>query len=325
MADIVTFITIERFQGDATAWDDFAERCGASFRGAYRAWTWQLDHHLPRQIKRFSCYTHIGNESVKIAQAAIGISPKMRVFTEGLMILPEFATLWQTTMAALLRTLSDGRYHYGSPWSLEPSREATFRDMGLSVTRVQPVTIYAVDLSRYATWDDYIKSIATNARRNMRKAEKANIIITSASGRASLRLAIPLIRLRKELFNRKSVTLSMSRYVMRFVLRILTMRRATFISIARDGERITAAFAGTLFGANTYYLESGAAKDNNGASWLLILTMIRRAYEHDPTGRFVIGFHLDGRPLNDGLTFFRNQCLSQLYTTSEVTFDYGRL
>jgi hypothetical protein len=268
----------------------------------------------------------VGN--LKIAQIAIGFGGRCRVFAEGLQILPEFQSLWGHVMGAFLTHLGDGEYRYGSPWSLEPPRESELALIsGVSLIATQPITVFAVDFGRWESWDEYVKAISTNARRNANRATKTynTVSIVRRSSFAAIMHLYPLLVLRKKLFDRKQLEYSWPKLTIRFLLRMVAMREKSFTAIARADGVLSAAFGGIEFGPNTYYLESGAIENNNGLSWFLLLRMLRDAYDRAPLGRFVTGYNLETSDSADvGLSRFRAQCRAVAHPTSEVVFAYRR-
>jgi hypothetical protein len=319
----INTITIEGYRDNEVAWNDFATRCGGSFRFAYRATlAWQFDYHIPLRVRRVSCF--IGRK--KIAQVAIGISRHRRVFAEGLALLPEHQTLWAAVMKAIFDHFGAGTYHYGSPWSLERSREQDLRWIhGVALISVLPITVFAIDFSRWASWEDYIRAISSNARRNARRAANDSVLIRCNSGMMALSDAHHLFRLSRDLCRRKNLKFSLTNKLLRFITRVYAMKHYHFVAVAYRSQRVLAVLSGISFGKNTYYIESGALKDNRGSSWLLMLDMIRQAYDRSPNGHFVTGFWRSDTEIvaKEGLEFFRHQCQSHPEETSEIIFRYA--
>jgi hypothetical protein len=276
-------------------------------------------------LRRFSCY--IGD--LKIAQIAVGFGHRVRIFAEGLQILPEFQWLWRHVIGAFLMHLGDGDYRYGSPWSLEAPRENELASIpGVSLISSQAITVFSVDFDRWDSWDAYLAAISTNAKRNAKRATKTytDVSINRRSSFSSMIDIYPLLVLRKNLSDRRRIHFSWSKLTLRFLLRTFAMREKSFTALARGDGVLIAAFGGIEFGPNTYYLESGSIKENNGMSWFLMLRMLRDAYDRAPHGHFVTGFNCEtgDNGADAGLTFFRSQCNATTHPTSEVVFAYRR-
>jgi hypothetical protein len=324
-ATLAPEISMKRCRDAADEWDQFAMRCGASFRAGYHAArAWQLDHHLFFRLRRFCCYLRHEDRPIKIAQVAVGFGWHRRVFAEGLMLLPEYEQIWGDVLAVVLSRLGAGVYHYGSPWSLEPSREAALASTpGITVIDVRHITVDVIDFAGWDSWCTYLKNVSTNAKRNARRAEKTftTCVVETYSGAAALKHLHHRLTLHKVLRRRKGLRISTHDLVLRYVTRVMAMGRNAFTSIAYADGVPTATFSGVMFGSVTYYLEAGSLDERNGVSWLLTLRMIRDAYERAPTGRFVISYRRADRPDHPGLAFFRSQCCATSVSTSEVVFQ----
>lgn len=307
-------------------WDRLAGACNASFRcGYHAARAWQLDHHVWCRMRRYAFHLGDATES-RIGQVAIGTGSRVRAFADGLQLLPHHADHWASCMRTLLETLGPGVYHYGSRWNLEPARdEACAQISGVHVVDVRAITMYAVHFARWSTWDAYIRDVSENARRNARKAAKLGprLSIEIGYGARMLRYAHDLLRLRRDLYARKGVAFSMRINLFRLLLRAVAMRDQAFIAIARRDNNVIAAFGGITFGRDTYFMDSAAVPDDDGAYWFLMLRMLEDAYRRAPQGRFVTGAYYANTPVSKGLDFFRYQCRAEGHATSEFTFRYG--
>ena len=97
-------------------------------------------------------------------------------------------------------------------------------------------------------------------------------------------------------------------------------------SVIRNGRKVLAAFFGATFGEMTYYFDGASRRRNGGASWRLVLEMMRRAYQQAPKGKFVMGYvdyAIHDKALSDGLIWSRTACRASEYPTSIVTFQYS--
>lgn len=76
------------------------------------------------------------------------------------------------------------------------------------------------------------------------------------------------------------------------------------------------------FGPDTFYLTGGSSADSDGASWLMLVTLLKRQWDRDRNGRFVLGFvdlaqEGEGR---EGLLRQRNSLRKSDLDTSIVRF-----
>src|ERR1700761_4987647 len=91
----------------ATAWDEFAQRCGASHRCALdHVRSWRLRYRL-RFIELFSV---VDGRRHKIGQCAIAWKGRSGRFLDSLQMLPGFDDHWKPAMTAVLRSVGPGRY-----------------------------------------------------------------------------------------------------------------------------------------------------------------------------------------------------------------------
>jgi hypothetical protein len=311
---------------ERTAWDALAQECGASFRCGYRASSgWQLDHHRVFRMQRYALWLQGSDHREQIGQVAIGLGPRVRVFADGLQLRPQHAHRWREAMSAVLSAAGPGIYRYGSRWSLEPRRESECASIaGVRVERVQPITMYAVDFTRWRSWECYASALSENARRNIRKAEKLGdaLNIDIRRGSEMLQLGRHLLQLRRGLYARKRIPFSMTTSALRLLLRAWALRDQAFIAVSRLNGEPVCAFGGIVFGDNTFFVDSGSIQEDRGSYWHLMSRMLRDAYERAPHGRFVTGAHYEGSPISPGLEFFRHQCRAEGSPTSEFEFSY---
>lgn len=307
-------------------WDDFAMACGASFRCAWHAlWAWQLDHHRLFRLRRLEILLVEDGRRTKIAQCAVGIGRRRRVFADSLQLLPGHAHRWSEVMQAVLRHLGPGAYHYGSQWNLEAPREPLLQALpGVVITQVEPITLDVVDFRQWPHWDGYLREVSSNAKRNAKRARETHpdLAVSLRHGLASLADWGALNGLRAQLSSRKALGLTLRRTLPRFLLRLAALGPRNFIAIARAGENGLAGFSGIDFGANTYFLEAGSGAVNQGASWYLMLGMLERAWRRAPQGAFIMGAQYERQVRDEGLAFSRRQCRVQRLPTSEILFEY---
>jgi hypothetical protein len=100
-------------------------------------------------------------------------------------------------------------------------------------------------------------------------------------------------------------------------------KHAVSAVVLLDG-RALAGFAGIEFGDQTYYMLGGSSGDNGGGAWLLMLTMIRRAYDRTGgAGKFLMGAVRSSEPGWENLSRSREQCRVVEFPSSTVTFTYS--
>ncbi|WP_428491965.1 hypothetical protein [Rhodopila sp.] len=320
--DAHSLFTVVRYRGSALGWDDFAIRCGGSFRTAYPAGRiaqigWGC-HRLTRLM--------ILRDGIRVGQTAVAVGLVNRYFVEGIQMFPGTPSRWRSIMQAVLRFLGPGNYRYGSPWSLEPARDRDLLAIGqICIKSSHPIDVFAIDFARWPSWEDYLKAVSSNAKRNAKKAMRTfdDLSFDHRTGLGCLRHAGPHVRLRYGLYTRKRLSPRVLRFATRFTVRVSVLKRRCFSITATGAGEVIAAFGGIRFGSNVYYLESSARKNNNGVSWLMMLRLIKQSYQRAPAGAFVTGYHRHGTPLSPGLEVFRAQCCAVAHPTSEILFSYA--
>ncbi|MBU8541459.1 GNAT family N-acetyltransferase [Falsiroseomonas tokyonensis] len=321
--DLAPAVTVRRVRLASSSvrdWEDFAGRCGASHHcamGHIRFW------RIFCRVELFEVFRSGDSWCSKIGQCAVAIGPRSRRFLDSLQLLPGHQDCWTGAMAAVLRALGPGTYRYGSTWSLERSRDQDLRDLaGVSIDHVACLAVQAVDFARWASWDQYLSAVSNNARRNAKKAAQCHpdIVLTIHEGLDMLGKVQLLTRLRGAMCRRKKLRFNMPRQWMRAFLRALIWRRQAFIATVGVCGQTLAMFSGIHFGGNTYYLEGAAPADNEGASWYLMLAMLRQSHEQNPEGRFVMGV----ADPDANLSRSRDQCRVSEHPASVIAFRYGR-
>jgi hypothetical protein len=310
---------------DPDEWDAFAQACGCSFRSGHswlRAWAlkWRIRYRLHVLELRAS--------GRRIGRCAVGVGARERIFLDRLQLAPDAGPdLWAEAMAAVLAHLGPGRYRYGWQLNLEPCRAAALRRLaGVTVETVQPLTVQAVDFRQWPSWDAYWKSTSNNTRRNAKRADAEGLRIEVRRGLASLRHAVPLVRLRSLMYERKGIRFEALKVLATYVAAYLGSPRYTLTSLVTDDEQALAGFSGMEFGPHTYYIDGGSRPANKGAAWALQRSMLQRAWERHP-GRalFVMGYvdyatHDDA--VGGGLLRSRKAVRASDYNTSVVTFSF---
>jgi hypothetical protein len=300
-------------------WDSFAEQCGASHHCAF-------DHiglwHLLGRVHYIEIFEAPGEARRKIGQCAVAEVHGIRRFLDGLQLLPDAGDMWAPVMSAVLEELGSGHYRYGSNWSLECPRDLDLLDLpGVAVQRADPVVVQAVDFSRWATWDDYAKSMSENVRRNANNARKSHpdLRVTEREGLSTVTKVQALIWFRAAMCRRKGLQFRIGHEWLRALVRAVVWRRHVVIASAEAHRRALAMFSGIRFGTSCYYLEGASRPDNSGASWHLMMTMLKSAYRRSPRGKFVMGVVEKDPNLNRS----RQQCRVSNYPGCLVEFNYA--
>jgi hypothetical protein len=258
---------------------------------------------------------------MKIGQCAISCG-RTRQFIGGLQLLPGFEDDWKPTMTAVLQALGPGRYQYGSTWDVESRRDRELRELdGVTIEHVEAHVMQAVDFSRWANWDAYLHDVSNNARRNARRATQSlpDLTLTVDLGLRTAGKVPMLTQLRGLMFRRKSLEFNFGREWLRSMLRAILWRRHAIIAAARTHDETLAMVSCIEFGANTFYLEGASRPTNGGAAWHLMLSMLKRAFDRDPAGKFVMGVVVDDADLSRS----REQCRVSAYPISTITFTYA--
>ena len=316
----------------AAAWDDFAQRCRASFRSSYRGGrAWQLEHHGLHRLRRLEVRRATDRGDEQVGQCAVGIGRRDRVFGDALQLLPGHGPLWPAAMAAVLDHLGPGSYVYGSHWSLEPPRESALAGTpGVAVGRVEATAVDAIEFARWPTWADYLRDVSGNVRRNLKRAAATRPelrLVDAAAGWAKYRHYAAAVRLRRALFDRKGVGRSTANMLVRSAVRLFWMRDYTRMAYLLAGDTVVASHVGIGFGPNVYYLEGAAAPRPPGLGWHLLMSRIELAYRQtNGTGTFVLGSDdgtQAGTPAWEGLRRSRRQCCATPTPTSVVRFTFA--
>lgn len=311
-------------------WDRFAEVCGGSLKSTRAHLVgWQLKNLPNYRLRLFDLYALDSTPPRKIGQCALGFAKTGRhVFIDRLQLLPPEAGLWTRAMDAILSRCGAGAYEYGWEINLEPAREVDLGDVaGVSVEAVRPLVVQAIDFSRWDTWDEYYWGMRKGARQSAQFAERdiIDLEFVTRKGWRSLLAAPALVRLKALMSARKKIPLRIARLVTSCVGSILLAPKQTITRVAKGGGAVLAAYYGVEFGANVYYLEAASLPNNQGASWALLISMIRRAFEQNPRGKFIMGYvdyAIHDEELGGGLLRSRSACRVTDYPTSIVDFSY---
>ena len=315
----------------AAGWDDLAQRCDGSDRCAHahlkRLWLRFLGLAVP---KTYGVYSGPRDSAELIGHFTIVDRHGYRQFYNGISLLPAFEPQRLEVFQRALNLLGPGDYEYGWSLSLEPSREAEFRCVsGVDIRHVQNVLVHAVDFSRWPDWEKYYRDISENSRRNAKKAEQAHpdMQIVVRKGFAALGALPNLLRLRTSLYRRKNLSFDSARVFLGYVGRILVCPAETTVAWAAAGAtaETLAVYHGVEFGQYSYYLDGAAALGAEGGAWSLLITMLRRAYDRTPTGKFIMGYMVvpPTKVVPEGLMRSRRAVRVNEYPTGIVQFRWA--
>lgn len=310
----------------ATEWDAFAQRCAGTYQCSYGYIALLRLTHARQIFEFFVNDRKIGQCAVAVPRIGRGV----RLFTDGIQLLPDLDFYWPLAMRAILDRLGPGRYRYGSVWSTIPSCLGELRRMpGITIIQDDLYQVQAVDFSKWPDWPGYHRALSSNAKRNAAKARKSDpdLRIMQVTGLKTLRYAGRMMLMRRATYRRKGAALDFLSASLRFLGRILFMRHYIFMTMIFFHGRLTAVVSGVRFGRHVYYLDGASVADNGGSSWYLLIDILRQTQTAYPTGMFVMGpdqaaFHI-GRAGWDNLLRQREQCKASNFPTSLVTFDYG--
>jgi len=311
---------------DSARWNAFAERNRSSVRlttGHLRGWA--VKHVGRRRLRLFEVHAGGGASGDVVAQCAVGTAGTDHVFLDRLVLAPS-AGPWPPVMAAVLTAVGPGTFSYGWELSMEPPREDDIAAIpGVTVTRVRPMVVEAVDFAAWPTWEEYWRAISTNVRRNVKKAQNEidGLQLDVRSGLGSLRHVPTIIRLRSTMYRRKGLRFRRTAAAVSAVAGIVSARRYALTAVATSSAGPMAAFHGLEFAGSTYYADGGSQAGNSGAAWYLITRMAQRAYDAHPHGRFVMGYvepAIHDEAVGGGLLRSRRSMRVTSYPTSTVTF-----
>jgi hypothetical protein len=99
-----------------------------------------------------------------------------------------------------------------------------------------------------------------------------------------------------------------------------------FVSVVRSGRKRLAAIGGVEFGSRLDFIDGGAAIQQPGAQWYLMIEALKEFHRKQPEGVFGMGFvdvdyALDEK-IEDGLLRFRKACQVTDSPTSVVEFRF---
>jgi hypothetical protein len=314
---------------DAEAWDQYASLAGGTMRSAHaHLRSLRTKYLLRRKVTTYgvflggpAAHTHIGHFTI----IARGLR---RSFYDGLKLQPEHQNLWVEAMQTALRALGPGTYEYGCAWALEPCRQDPLETIdGVVVSAVEPAVVQGIDYAQWASWDDYFLALNKNKRREAKNAKRRFAAMKQAvsRGHSAIWKIIPLARLRGHAHERKQIRFSPIWAGLRYLLDFALCPSQAIVAYV-EGDKHVRAIARTIeFGPISYYVDAGAAADNRGAAWRLVLSLIRDARERNPQGKFLLGYYYLSTATNPaGLGLLRARAALRVseWRTSLIRFDY---
>lgn len=318
---------------DRGAWDAFAHRHRASLRlTTAHLSAWALKHALRWRVR---LYVVTDPDGVRVAQGAVASRGTRRVFLDRLVTREDAGDgasgvgLWRRSMEAILREIGPCEVAYGWELSMEPPREDTLALMaGVEVIGVRPLIVEAVDFSAWASWEDYWRSVSTNVRRNVKKAENdiPGLSLDVRTGWSCLGHVATIVRLRSRMYRRKELAFRPLPALVSAAAGVLFGGRHVLTAVVRSDEGPLAAFNGADFAGTTYYTEGGSEASPHGAAWYLVTEMARRAYTAHPDGRFLMGYvepAIHDEAVGGGLLRSRRSMRVSAYPTSVVSFRWA--
>ncbi|WP_298670542.1 GNAT family N-acetyltransferase [uncultured Sphingomonas sp.] len=312
----------------AADWDDFAARCNGSWRSTGAQVRFLRWRHIHKSRFVALVVEDVEGSPRRVAQCMVETTGGVRMLYDGLLIAPEDEAMRGEAMLAVLRFLGPGTYSYGWTWSIAPKQEALLARLpGVRIESVRPLIFHAIDFSRWNSWPEYLSSISTNVRRNVKKAREnyADLEIQEHRGRAVLRDVPALTRMLKKTAERLGVNDFGPRILLRQILAVTPRSNLAVAMSARGGGAVLAALFGYEFGEQFYYWQGGSISDNGGGSWTLLLHAVERWYKRHPKGKFLMGFFDETMSAvrREGLLRQRSSLRPDEIATSIVRFQWS--
>lgn len=315
---------------DGESWDAFARRCAAGLRSSSsRLQSIRLKAPLGHSLQLWEVYVPRADGPRKIAQCAVAHHRGRTIFYDGLQVLPEALHLWPALMKELLAALGPGEFEYGWEWSLEPPREDELSTMaGVRILSVRAVDVHGVDFSRWPDWESYLRQVRKSVRYEAKIAEAKHpgLHLVHRRGWRALPSLATLNAARRGTLRRKGIPPKGFSTFAAHLVDTLMGRDLVLVATMRQGRRSLAWFFGHRFGALTYYWSGAQSPRAFGASWRLLLEMLKQAYDRDPGGKFLMGF-VDRPDPNahraEGLLNSREALRVSCWPTSRVRFAWS--
>jgi len=287
-----------------------------------------LRYFLRARAQVFQVWLNRDGEEIQIGHYTLVVSGRYRFFFDGIILYPEYAEHWTEAMVAALTQAGPGEYEYGWTWSIEPAREDALRAIpGVHVQKVRSLLVQGVDFANWPDWESYYGDISTNVRYDARKAEKArpDLHVEITTGLATLLKLPKLISMQTALYRRKGVSFAAGRVLLGYIFNVLLCPAQAMIAAAVDRGQVLAMHRDAQFGDYHYHVNAAAAPGIAGEARFLQLTMLRRAFEATPRGKFLLGYIDDPLPERaaTGLVQSRRFLRASNWPTSLVCFTWN--
>jgi hypothetical protein len=325
-----TFAVLRRSFGSVnkTDWNVFAALCDGGYRSSFRFLHATHVLRWPRtRIHLYEIHTKKGGQTIKIAQAAIRKTGNTFFFEDKLQILPGHEVDWCAIMTVLIGKIGPGDYCYGSLLNLEPSRHSDIATLpGVVINNCREIVVQYVDFAKWDSWEAYHSAISTNSKRNAKRAqtENAGIGFREARGLATLKGMGYLLKSREEMYSSKVIQFEKVRAALSYLGRIIGSGDQAFSAFITANSGYLASMSGVVFDNKTYYLDGGRRMAPRGASWFLMIEMLRTCYQRCAKGKFIMGYvdyALHDDNIGGGLLRSRQSCRTTDQPTSVVTFS----
>jgi hypothetical protein len=323
---VVSVARLDLRQFDEGGWDADVIRMGGSMRSAYAHLSGN-GFILRGFPKVFGIYLDQRGEKVRIGLYTLVSRGKVKAFYDGLNMYPEYSNYWREAMTSALVQAGPGAYDYGWQWKPEPPRDTELRSIsGVRIVTNRPIVVQGVNFANWSSWDAYYHDLSDNIKRNAKKATKLHpdLKVDLITGLAALARVPTLVAMRRAMYRRKNLPFPALRVLGGYVLSILAAPAQAMIGLVTGGGRVLAIQNKVEFGDTHYYLDGAAADQPDGAAWNLQLTMLHRAYDQSPKGRFLMGYTdvPEGARKAEGLLRSRQAVRVSDWPTSLIRFEY---
>jgi hypothetical protein len=280
---------VERDLGsvDGVAWDVFVQSCDASFLGSWRV---VRANRVLNSVRVFEFFAGQPGPQ-KVGQCAVAIGRGRVRFIDRLHLLPEYSSLWEGCLRAVVEQCGPALYEYGSGWNRENHGPTSLEVPGFE-TRLSEGRFFHidfVDFSRWGSFAAYRQDVSENIRRDYKKAVAAGARLETYRGLAAVPQVPLLVRLRRVVMERNDEPFSLLPDLGRHALKLLCIGDIAFISTAWVDRRCQAAFFGVRFGGDMYYLAGGTEAQSTGCGSFLFLTLIEQGFESGPNWKLYLG------------------------------------
>ena len=300
-------------------------------RSAYKhivGLTWK--HALKGRPRTYEIYVEEFGNDKKIGFYTISHVQGGLRFYDGINIVPEYDYMWRSIAEMVLKSLPDGEYEYGWQWNIANSKYVEISSLpGVEILDHRPILIQGVEFSKWPDWNAYYKDISENIRRNIKKTidSSGNISIKYFRGYRSIFQIGEILSLRYQLAKRKGLEFNYFRLAVAYILSILTCPSQSELTQLDIKGRPVSIQNMSQFGDTTYYLDGASLPEFSGAGWVLQLETMKRAYERDPKGVYLLGYtDVEPRgPEPEGLLRSRRSLRATEWSSSLISFRWSNL